>query len=541
MFQEHKWWHRSVVYQIYPRSFHDADGDGIGDLPGIIRKLDYLALLGVDVLWLCPVYASPNDDNGYDIADYYRIMDEYGTMDDMDRLIAEAGRRGMKIMMDVVANHTSDEHRWFCEARTSPDNPYHDYYIWTRQPNDLMSVFGGSAWQYEERLDEYYLHLFSRKQPDLNWANPQVRREIVDVLTYWLEKGVGGLRFDVIDLIGKIPERRIIANGPRLHDYVLELNEDGFGQYGDILTVGEAWGATPETGIGWSDPDKHQLSMIFQFGHLTLDQARVDGEKWDIIPYDLRELKAVLSRWQTELYGRGWNSLFWNNHDLPRAVSRFGDDGRYRVESAKMLATVLHGMAGTPYIYQGEEIGMTNACFADIADYRDIETLNLYRDRLAAGYRPQGVMAAIHAKSRDNARTPMQWDTSEHAGFSAGTPWIKVNPNYWEINVLSAVEDTDSVFHYYRRLVAMRKTADWLVYGSYELLLPEHEQLFAYIRRYELDEYLVFGNFSDATLTVERADLRLSSRSVPLLNNYPDLAVLENGVIRPWESAMIKL
>lgn len=541
MFQEHKWWHRSVVYQIYPRSFHDADGDGIGDLPGIIRKLDYLALLGVDVLWLCPVYASPNDDNGYDIADYYRIMDEYGTMDDMDRLIAEAGRRGMKIMMDVVANHTSDEHRWFCEARTSPDNPYHDYYIWTRQPNDLMSVFGGSAWQYEEQLDEYYLHLFSRKQPDLNWANPQVRREIVDVLTYWLEKGVGGLRFDVIDLIGKIPERRIIANGPRLHDYVLELNEDGFGQYGDILTVGEAWGATPETGIGWSDPDKHQLSMIFQFGHLTLDQARVDGEKWDIIPYDLRELKAVLSRWQTELYGRGWNSLFWSNHDLPRAVSRFGDDGRYRVESAKMLATVLHGMAGTPYIYQGEEIGMTNACFADIADYHDIETLNLYRDRLAAGYRPQGVMAAIHAKSRDNARTPMQWDTSEHAGFSAGTPWIKVNPNYWEINVLSAVEDTDSVFHYYRRLVAMRKTADWLVYGSYELLLPEHEQLFAYIRRYELDEYLVFGNFSDATLTVERDDLRLSSRSVPLLNNYSDLAVLENGVIRPWESAMIKL
>ncbi|WP_413727289.1 alpha,alpha-phosphotrehalase [Sodalis sp. RH19] len=541
MNHEHKWWHRSVVYQIYPRSFYDADGDGIGDLAGIIRKLDYLALLGVGVLWLCPVYASPNDDNGYDIADYYRIMDEFGTMDDMDLLIAEAGRRGMKIMMDVVANHTSDEHRWFCEARTSPDNPYHDYYIWTKQPNDLMSVFGGSAWQYEPRLDEYYLHLFSRKQPDLNWANPQVRREIVDVLTFWLEKGVGGFRFDVIDLIGKIPEQRIIANGPRLHDYVLELNEDGFGQYDDILTVGEAWGATPQTGVRWSDPESRQLSMIFQFGHLTLDQARVGGEKWDIIPYDLRELKTVLSRWQTELYGRGWNSLFWNNHDLPRAVSRFGDDGRYRVESAKMLATVLHGMAGTPYIYQGEEIGMTNVRFAAIADYRDIETLNMYRDRLAAGYRPQGLMAAIYAKSRDNARTPMQWDTSEHAGFSAGTPWIKVNPNYWDINALSAVEDKDSVFHYYRRLVALRKTADWLVYGSYELLLPDHGQLFAYCRRYEREEYLVFGNFSGLTLTVDPAELRLSARSVPLLNNYPDPTPWENGVIRPWETAIIKL
>ncbi|WP_413739982.1 alpha,alpha-phosphotrehalase [Sodalis sp. RH14] len=541
MNHEHKWWHRSVVYQIYPRSFYDADGDGIGDLAGIIRKLDYLALLGVGVLWLCPVYASPNDDNGYDIADYYRIMDEFGTMDDMDRLIAEAGRRGMKIMMDVVANHTSDEHRWFCEARTSPDNPYHDYYIWTKQPNDLMSVFGGSAWQYEPRLDEYYLHLFSRKQPDLNWANPQVRREIVDVLTFWLEKGVGGFRFDVIDLIGKIPEQRIIANGPRLHDYVLELNEDGFGQYDDILTVGEAWGATPQTGVRWSDPESRQLSMIFQFGHLTLDQARVGGEKWDIIPYDLRELKTVLSRWQTELYGRGWNSLFWNNHDLPRAVSRFGDDGRYRVESAKMLATVLHGMAGTPYIYQGEEIGMTNVRFTDIADYRDIETLNMYRDRLAAGYRPQGLMAAIYAKSRDNARTPMQWDTSEHAGFSAGTPWIKVNPNYWDINALSAVEDKDSVFHYYRRLVALRKTADWLVYGSYELLLPDHGQLFAYCRRYEREEYLVFGNFSGLTLTIDPAELRLGARSVPLLNNYPDPTLGENGVIRPWETAIIKL
>ncbi|WP_410012425.1 alpha,alpha-phosphotrehalase [Sodalis sp. C49] len=541
MNHEHKWWHRSVVYQIYPRSFYDADGDGIGDLAGIIRKLDYLALLGVGVLWLCPVYASPNDDNGYDIADYYRIMDEFGTMDDMDLLIAEAGRRGMKIMMDVVANHTSDEHRWFCEARTSPDNPYHDYYIWTKQPNDLMSVFGGSAWQYEPRLDEYYLHLFSRKQPDLNWANPQVRREIVDVLTFWLEKGVGGFRFDVIDLIGKIPEQRIIANGPRLHDYVLELNEDGFGQYDDILTVGEAWGATPQTGVRWSDPESRQLSMIFQFGHLTLDQARVGGEKWDIIPYDLRELKTVLSRWQTELYGRGWNSLFWNNHDLPRAVSRFGDDGRYRVESAKMLATVLHGMAGTPYIYQGEEIGMTNVRFTDIADYRDIETLNMYRDRLAAGYRPHGVMAAIYAKSRDNARTPMQWDTSEHAGFSAGTPWIKVNPNYWDINALSAVEDKDSVFHYYRRLVALRKTADWLVYGSYELLLPDHGQLFAYCRRYEREEYLVFGNFSGLTLTIDPAELRLGARSLPLLNNYPDPTPWENGVIRPWETAIIKL
>lgn len=535
-----KWWHRSVVYQVYPRSFLDTDGDGIGDLPGIIRKLDYLALLGVEVLWLCPVYDSPNDDNGYDIADYRRIMEDFGTMDDMETLIAKAGRRGIKIMMDIVANHTSDKHRWFCEARKSAENSYHDYYVWTTQPNDLMSVFGGSAWEYEENLDEYYLHLFSRRQPDLNWTNPQVRREIVDVLTFWLEKGVSGFRFDVIDLIGKVPEKRIIANGPRLHDYVLELNEDGFGQYGDILTVGEAWGATPESGARWSDPDGRQLSMIFQFGHLTLDQAQEQGEKWDIAPYDLRELKAVLSRWQTELYGKGWNSLFWNNHDLPRAVSRFGDEGEYRVQSAKMLATILHGMAGTPFVYQGEEIGMTNVRFNDITDYRDIETLHMYRDRLAAGYRPHGVLAAIHAKSRDNARTPMQWDTSEHAGFTSGEPWINVNPNYWDINVLSAVEDKDSIFHYYRRLISMRKSEEWLVYGSYQLLLPEHEHIFAYCRRYELDEYVVIGNFSARELKIDPAALALSPKAKVVINNYPELALLEGGPLRPWEAAIIK-
>ncbi|QWA10692.1 alpha-glucosidase [Sodalis ligni] len=540
MHKQDCWWHRSSVYQIYPRSFCDSDGDGIGDLAGIRSKLDYLALLGVDVLWLCPVYASPNDDNGYDIADYGRIMQEFGTMADMELLIAEAGKRGMKIMMDIVANHTSDEHKWFMEARKSADNPYRDYYIWAKQPNALSSTFGGSAWQYEAESGEYYLHLFSKKQPDLNWRNPRVRQEIADILIFWLDKGIGGFRFDVIDLIGKVPEQGITANGPRLHEYVRELNEKSFGPR-NVLTVGESWTATPETGPLWSSPARHELSMIFQFGHLTLDQAQPGGEKWDLAPYSLLDLKSLLSRWQTELYGRGWNSLFWNNHDTPRAVSRFGDEGEYRLQSAKMLATVMYGMAGTPFIYQGEEIGMTNVRFTDMADYRDIETLHFYRDRLAAGHGAGSIMASIYAKGRDNARTPMQWDGSEHAGFSGGAPWIKVNSNYTEINVDAALRDSHSIFHFYRRLIALRKTADWLVYGSYELLLPRHEQLFAYVREYDNRRYLVFGNFSRQTLAINPADLRISPQAASILHNYTAVPLLEQGIIRPWEGGIISL
>ncbi|WP_213992640.1 alpha-glucosidase [Sodalis sp. dw_96] len=540
MHKQDIWWHHSSVYQIYPRSFCDSDGDGIGDLPGIRSKLDYLALLGVDVLWLCPVYASPNDDNGYDIADYGRIMEEFGTMADMELLIAEADKRGMKIMMDIVANHTSDEHQWFIEARKSTDNPYRDYYIWAKQPNDLSSTFGGSAWQYEAETGEYYLHLFSKKQPDLNWRNPRVRQEIADILIFWLDKGIGGFRFDVIDLIGKVPDQGITANGPRLHDYVRELNEKSFGPR-NVLTVGESWTATPETGLLWSTPARHELSMIFQFGHLTLDQKLPGGEKWDLAPYSLLDLKSVLSRWQTALHDKGWNSLFWNNHDTPRAVSRFGDEGEFRVESAKMLATVMYGMSGTPFIYQGEEIGMTNVRFTDMADYRDIETLNLYRDRLAAGHGADSIMASIYAKGRDNGRTPMQWNSGEHAGFSSAAPWIKVNPNYPEINVDAALKDPHSLIHYYRRLIALRKTARWLVYGSYELLLPRHEQLFAYVREYDNRRYLVFGNFSHQTLNVNPADLRISPEAASMLHNYAEPPLLGRGVIRPWEGGIISL
>jgi oligo-1,6-glucosidase/glucan 1,6-alpha-glucosidase len=540
MQKQRAWWHRSTVYQIYPRSFYDSDGDGIGDLRGIAAKLDYLALLGVDILWLCPVYASPNDDNGYDIADYRRIMKEFGTMADMDWLIAEAAKRGIKLMLDIVANHTSDEHPWFMAARQGKDNPYHDYYIWTKTPNNLVSVFGGSAWQYEESIGEYYLHLFSRKQPDLNWHNPRVRQEMADVITFWLKKGVGGFRFYVIDLIGKIPQKNITSNGPYLHQYVRELNEKSFGPH-DVLTVGEAWGATPDTGLEWSLPANHELNMIFQFEHLTLDQAKFKGEKWDVIPFSLIELKSVLSQWQSRLQDKGWNSLFWNNHDTPRVVSRFGDDGRYRVASAKMLATLLYGMAGTPYIYQGEEIGMTNVRFPQLDDYRDLETLNLYRDRLAAGYRPNGVMASIHAKSRDNARTPLPWDAGINAGFTTGIPWIKVNPNYQQINIAAALADPDSIFHYYRRLINLRKTADWLVYGSYQLLLPGHEQLFAYVREYHNRRYLVFGNFSEQTLTVDPAALHITPTAASLLNNYATPPLLAEGVVRPWEGGIVSL
>ena len=540
MHKQRAWWHRASVYQIYPRSFFDTDGDGIGDLPGIAAKLDYLALLGVEVLWLCPVYVSPNDDNGYDIADYHRIMAEFGTMADMERLIAEADKRGMKIMMDIVANHTSDEHPWFVEARTSAESPYRNYYVWTNAPNDLRSTFGGSAWQYDAQSGEYYLHLFSKKQPDLNWHNPRVRREIADILLFWLDKGIGGFRFDVIDLIGKVPAHGITANGPRLHEYVRELNEKSFGPR-DVLTVGESWTATAENALEWSDPARHELNMIFQFGHLTLDQVRPGGEKWDLAGYDLVAMKALLSQWQVTLQDRGWNSLFWNNHDTPRAVSRFGDDGRYRVESAKMLATVLYAMAGTPFIFQGEEIGMTNVRFSDLADYRDIETLNLYRDRLAAGYTPDSIMASIYAKGRDNARTPLQWDAGEQAGFSSGVPWIKINPNYREINIAAALRDTDSIFHYYRRLIGLRKTADWLVYGRYALLLPQHPQLFAYLREYEQQRYLVFGNFSGETLKVDPAALHITGHAASLLHNYTDPAQLAQGIIRPWEGGILRL
>ena len=540
---ERQWWHSSVVYQIYPRSFNDSNGDGIGDINGIREKLDYLKELGIDVIWLSPVYKSPNDDNGYDISDYCDIMDEFGTMEDMDNLLKEANERGIKILMDLVVNHTSDEHKWFIEAKKSKDNEYRDYYIWRdpvdgHEPNDLGSTFSGSAWQYDETTGQYYLHLFSKKQPDLNWENEKVRNEVYKMMNFWVDKGIGGFRMDVIDLIGKVPDDMITGNGPKLHEYLQEMNKAAL-EGNDLLTVGETWGATPEVAKLYSNPERHELSMVFQFEHIGLDQ--IEGkEKWDLKPLELLELKKVLSKWQTELEGQGWNSLFWNNHDLPRIVSRWGNDKEYRVLSAKMLATLLHGMKGTPYIYQGEELGMTNVRFEDINEYNDIESLNMYKDRLSKGYTHDEIMESIYAKGRDNARTPMQWDNSENAGFTTGTPWLAVNKNYDEINAKQCLEDENSIFHHYRKLINIRKNNDTIIYGDYTLLCPEDENIFAYTRELNGDKILVVCNFYDKEVTFNfngdfnHADI--------LLSNYNDSSTLNERLkLRPYEAIMERI
>ena len=464
-----EWWKESVVYQVYPRSFNDSNGDGIGDLKGIIEKLDYLKELGIDVIWLSPVYKSPNDDNGYDISDYEDIMDDFGTMEDMDELIKEGNKRGIKILMDLVVNHTSDEHKWFIESKKSKDNPYREYYIWRdpvngEEPNDLRSTFSGSAWQYDETTGQYYLHLFSKKQPDLNWENEEMRNKVYDMMNFWIDKGIGGFRMDVIELIGKIPDDKIKENGPKLHEYIKEMNKKTFGSK-NLLTVGEAWCSNPEIAKQYSNTDGSELSMVFQFEHILLDQ-QPGKEKWDLKPLELLDLKKALSRWQVELEGSGWNSLFWNNHDVPRIVSRWGNDKEYRIESAKMLATLLHGMKGTPYIYQGEELGMTNIKFEDLNDYKDIETINMYKERIEQGYKHEDIMSSIYAKGRDNARTPIQWDDSKNAGFTTGEPWIKVNPNYKEINAKSQLNYENSIFNYYKKLIKIRKTNPIVVNGK---------------------------------------------------------------------------
>ena len=495
-----KWWQKAVVYQVYPRSFQDSSGDGIGDLRGIISRLDYLKTLGVDAIWLSPVYCSPQDDNGYDISDYRDIDPMFGTLEDMKQLIGEAKKRNIRIIMDLVLNHTSDEHRWFKEAKKGRDNPYHDYYVWRDgkegvPPNNMKAAFGGAAWTWVPELSQYYFHQFSVKQPDLNWDNPKVRREIYDMILWWMALGVGGFRLDVIDQIAKVPDEKITANGPKLHEYIREMSRETF-QKGDLITVGEAWGATPELAKLYSNPDGSEFSMVFQFQHMMLDQQE-GREKWDLSPLPFVKLKKNLAGWQQALYGCGWNSLFWDNHDLPRIVSHWGNDGVYREKSAKMLATILHGMQGTPYIYQGEELGMTNADFESIDQFRDLETLNMYRERIEKGYDPEDVMCSVHAKSRDNARTPMQWDDSENAGFTTGTPWIGVNGNYKTINAASQVGRPDSVFSYYQKLIGLRKAYDIFADGYFELLMPEDPQIFVYTRTDELTEMLVYANFYD--------------------------------------------
>ena len=531
-----KWWKKAVVYQIYPKSFQDSDGDGIGDLQGIIKRLDYLETLGINAIWLSPVFKSPQADNGYDISDYRDIDPTFGSLDDMEELINEAKKHKIRIMMDLVLNHSSNEHRWFKEAKKSKDNPYHNYYIWRdgeegMPPSDMKAVFGGSAWEYVPEIGQYYFHQFLPEQPDLNWENPKVRSAIYDMILWWMDKGVDGFRMDVIDQIAKEPDKRITINGPRLQEYFKELSKETF-QKGDLITVGEAWGADTERAKLYSNPDGSEFSMVFQFEHIGLDQKE-GGEKWDLAPLPFKKLKKIMARWQNELYNCGWNSLFWDNHDLPRIVSRWGNDREYRVESAKMLAILLHGMQGTPYIYQGEELGMTNVQY-DIEDYKDCEIINMYHERLEKGYSKDEIMKSIYAKGRDNARTPMQWDDTENAGFTTGTPWIKVNDNYDKINARSQVDDPDSIFSCYRKLVQLRKDYPVFVDGKFTLLLEEDENIFAYSRKNEEKTMIVVCNFFDKEIPMplakECGDMEV------LISNYKDTS--DMSVLRPYEARM---
>ena len=528
------WWKKAVVYQVYPKSFQDSNSDGIGDLNGIMQRLDYLEELGIDAIWLSPVCKSPQDDNGYDISDYQDIDPMFGTLEDMERLIQEAQKHHIKIIIDLVLNHSSDEHFWFQEAKKSRENPYHDYYVWRdgeegTPPNDMRACFGGSAWEWVPQLGQYYFHQFAVKQPDLNWENPKVRAEIYDMIRWWMEKGVGGFRLDVIDQIAKEPDRKITNNGSRLHEFIQELSQETF-QKGDLITVGEAWGATTDLAKLYSNPDGSEFSMVFQFEHIGLDQQQ-GKEKWDLAPLPFKKLKKIMEHWQKELFQCGWNSLFWNNHDLPRIVSRWGDDKEYRTESAKMLAVLLHGMQGTPYIYQGEELGMTNVRY-DIKDYRDIETWNVYRERTEQGYETSDIMASIYAKSRDNARTPMQWDDSANAGFTKGEPWIKVNPNYQEINAKRQLRDPDSVFHCYKALIALRKKHDVFAEGDFELLLPEDPAFFAYVRTYLGERLYVICNFYGKTIACPN-ELQKNAMEL-ILCNYEDIS--NPAKLRPFEA-----
>ena len=526
-----QWWKNAVIYQVYPRSFCDSNGDGLGDIPGIISKLDYLQQLGVDAIWLSPVFRSPQDDNGYDISDYQDIDPMFGTLSDMDELIAQAKKRKIRIIMDLVLSHSSDEHPWFREAKKSRQNPWHDFYIWRdgrpdNPPNDLESAFGGSAWEWVPEVEQFYFHRFSKKQPDLNWENPKMRQSLYAMIRWWADRGIGGFRLDVVDLFGKIPDQKILENGPKLHEYIREMRREAF-TAPDLVTVGEAWSATPAIARQYSAPDGSELSMVFQFEHLVLDQ-QPGGDKWDLAPLPLGQLKQVICRWQQELEGTGWNSLFLENHDLPRIVSRWGDDGKYREPSAKMLASLLFGLQGTPYIYQGQELGMTNVRYP-LEEYRDIETFGMYRKCKALGWPEEKILRSIHARSRDNARTPMQWSGAENAGFTTGTPWLKVNPNYQTINADNQLSDPDSVFSYYQRLIRLRKGHPVFREGTFRLVLADHEDIFAYTRTTATAQLLVVCNFRGADI-----EDPLAIGEIPVLCNYPDQPLL--GRLRPYEA-----
>ena len=555
---EKRWWKESVVYQIYPRSFCDSNGDGIGDLNGITSKLDYLKELGIDVIWLSPVYQSPNDDNGYDISDYQAIMEEFGTMEDFDRMLATAHEKGIKIMMDLVVNHTSDEHKWFIESRKSTDNPYRDYYIWRPAkedgslPNNWGSCFSGPAWEDDKTTDMYFLHLFSKKQPDLNWDNPAVRQEVFDMMNWWLKKGIDGFRMDVISLISKeqpeLPDKEpgingyatfnVSANGPHVHEYLQEMRQKALNN-ADTITVGECSGVTLEEAKKYARSDEKELNMVFQFEHMDVDSDEKAG-KWTTRKMDLRDLKEILSRWQKGLQDIAWNSLYWENHDQPRSVSRFGNDSdQYREISAKMLATCIHMMQGTPYVYQGEELGMTNCPFNTLENFRDLESINAYHELTEQGkMTEEDMLAAISYKGRDNARTPMQWDDSANAGFSTATPWIMVNPNYTKINAKDQVNREGSVFKYYQKLIRLRHESDLIVYGSYDLLLPDDKDIFAYTRTLGEEKLLVLCNFSENTREVEIPEEFTAGHI--LISNYEDAGVNAKVTLRPYEAVVIQ-
>lgn len=554
---EKRWWKESVVYQIYPRSFCDSNGDGIGDLNGITGKLDYLKELGIDVIWLSPVYKSPNDDNGYDISDYQAIMDEFGTMEDFDRMLATAHEKGIKIMMDLVVNHTSDEHKWFIESRKSTDNPYRDYYIWRPAkedgslPNNWGSCFSGPAWEYDKTTDMYFLHLFSKKQPDLNWDNPAVRQDVFDMMNWWLKKGVDGFRMDVISLISKepgLPDKEpgingyatfnVSANGPHVHEYLQEMRQKALNN-ADTITVGECSGVTLEEAKKYARSDEKELNMVFQFEHMDVDSDEKAG-KWTTRKMDLRNLKKILTRWQKGLQDIAWNSLYWENHDQPRSVSRFGNDSdEYREISAKMLATCIHMMQGTPYVYQGEELGMTNCPFNTLDNFRDLESINAFHELTEQGkMTEEDMMAAIGYKGRDNARTPMQWDDSAYAGFSTATPWIMVNPNYTKINAKDQINREDSVFKYYQKLIKLRHESELIVYGTYDLILDDDKDIYAYIRTLDDEKLIVYCNFSENTREVELPEEFTNGKV--LISNYIDAKVNHKITLRPYEAIVIQ-
>ena len=554
---EKRWWKESVVYQIYPRSFCDSNGDGIGDLNGITGKLDYLKELGIDVIWLSPVYKSPNDDNGYDISDYQAIMDEFGTMEDFDRMLATAHEKGIKIMMDLVVNHTSDEHKWFIESRKSTDNPYRDYYIWRPAkedgslPNNWGSCFSGPAWEYDKTTDMYFLHLFSKKQPELNWDNPAVRQDVFDMLNWWLKKGVDGFRMDVISLISKepgLPDKEpgingyatfnVSANGPHVHEYLQEMRQKALNN-ADTITVGECSGVTLEEAKKYARSDEKELNMVFQFEHMDVDSDEKAG-KWTTRKMDLRNLKKILTRWQKGLQDIAWNSLYWENHDQPRSVSRFGNDSdEYREISAKMLATCIHMMQGTPYVYQGEELGMTNCPFNTLDNFRDLESINAFHELTEQGkMTEEDMMAAIGYKGRDNARTPMQWDDSAYAGFSTANPWIMVNPNYTKINAKDQINREDSVFKYYQKLIKLRHESELIVYGTYDLILDDDKDIYAYIRTLGDEKLIVYCNFSENTREVELPEEFTNGKV--LISNYIDAKVNHKITLRPYEAIVIQ-